>query len=67
MAKGETIFEVNQPVIGSISSNEAGYLNLDLVRYPLGREGVFTPGGCVCLPHAMGIVIYIVGLAVLWT
>ena len=21
----------------------------DLVRYPLGREGVFTPGRCVCL------------------
>ena len=35
----------------------------DLVRYPLGREGVFAPGGCVCLTLAMGRVINIVGLS----
>ena len=26
----------------------------DLVRYPLGREGVSSPGGCVGLAHAIG-------------
>ena len=24
----------------------------DLLRYPLGREGVFAPGGCVCLIYS---------------
>ena len=34
----------------------------DLVRYPLGREGVYTPGGCVWVAHVMGRVINIVGV-----
>ena len=36
------------------------------VRYPLAREGVSAPGGCVCLPHTRDRVIIIVDLAVLW-
>ena len=42
----------------------------DLAGYPLGREGVFAPGGCVFLPSTMGRLIYIVGfqpiLFILW-
>ena len=35
------------------------------LRYPLGREGVFAPGGLVCLAHARQKVSYIVGLTAL--
>ena len=35
----------------------------DVVRYPLVREGVYAPGGTVCIPWAMQKVSYIVGLA----
>ena len=35
----------------------------DLVRYPLGREGVTAPGGPTFLPSAKGRVINIVGLS----
>ena len=31
-------------------------------RYPLGREGVYAPGGPAFLPHFMQKVSYIVGL-----
>ena len=37
----------------------------DLLWYPLGREGVYAPGGHVCLAHFMQKFSYIVDLTVL--
>ena len=40
-------------------------LDLDLLRYPLAREGVYAPGGPALIAHTKQKVINIVGLTAL--